>query len=93
MAFIKNFVSKYSSKTLADLVNKIHIKVDNISDNWVRRILVLFLFLLMTVIAVTGCVIELIFLCIISVFKTIAEYFSSTKDGLTEFIERYIDLW
>jgi hypothetical protein len=93
MAFIKNFVSKYSSKTLADLVNKIHIKVNSISNDWGRRILGLFLFVLMTVIALAGCVIELIFMCAISVFKTIAEYFSSVKDDAFEFIERYIELW
>ena len=85
MTFINNFIS--------NLINKIHFKVDSISNDWGRRILGLFLFLLMTVIAVTGCVIELIFLCIISVFKTIVEYFSSTKDDLIKFMDRYIDLW
>jgi len=82
---------------ITGLVNNVHNKVDLIRNDWARRSLGLFVFLLMAVIAVVGCLVELAVLNILGMLKqvgrTTAEYFADTKDDATAFVERYIDLW
>jgi len=84
-------------KLITGLVNSVHNKVDLISNDWARRSVGLFVFLLMAVIAVVGCSVELFVLCIIGILKqvcqTTIEYVSGIKDDAIAFIERYIDLW
>lgn len=85
MTLITDFISL--------IINWMHTKVSELQNDWARRSVGVIVFLLMTFIALIGCAIELTILCIISVFKTLLEYFSSAKDDAFEFIERYSDLW
>ncbi len=85
MTLITDFISL--------IINWMYSKVSALQDDWTRRSVGFIVFILMIFIALIGCAIELIVLCTISVFKTLLEYFSSAKDDVLEFFERYINLW
>lgn len=75
------------------VINWTHSKVSALQNDWTRRSVGFIVFLLMLFVAALGCAIELTVLCIISVFKTMLEYFGSAKDDAFEFFDRYLDLW
>lgn len=81
------------NELIASLINNVHNKIDLIANNWVRRLVAVLVFLVMAVIAILGCLIELLALCMFAVFETTVEYLVGTKDDAIAFLERYIDLW
>ena len=85
MALITDFISL--------IINWMYSKVNALQNDWIRRSVGFIVFILIAFIALIGCAIELIVLCTISVFKTVLEYFSSAKDDVLEFFDRYLHLW
>tara|TARA_B110000858_G_C17403175_1_gene293351 strand:+ start:10 stop:246 length:237 start_codon:yes stop_codon:yes gene_type:complete len=67
--------------------------VRTIRNDYQRRALAIVLFVVMGIIAIVGCLIELIIKCVVAVWDAIVEYVHDIKYPIKDFARVYLDLW